>query len=73
MRGETYVSINFLANTIYLYIRIKYIKLLQAQSHTVFEITILGNSYSFHKFCKKLAKFILSKACFIVIGSSQSC
>ena len=46
-RGETYVSINFLASTHLLLYIFKYIKLLQAQSIGVFEITILGNFYSF--------------------------
>ena len=46
-------------------------KILQARSLTVFEITILGNFYSFQNFCKKLAKFIPSKTCFMVVGSSQ--
>ena len=49
--------------------RLKYIKLLQAQSLTVSEITILGNFYSFQKFCKKLVKFIPSKTYFMDIGN----
>ena len=61
MRGVTCLSINFLASTHLLLYTFNYIKLLQAQSLTVFEVTILGNVYSFQKFCKKLAKFILSE------------
>ena len=70
---EAYVSIKFLTKTHLLLYRFKYIKLLQAQSLTVFEMTILGNFYSFQKFCSKLAKFIPSKTCFMVIGSLQIC
>ena len=73
LKGETCVSINFLANTHLTLYRFKYIKLFQAQNLAVFEITILGNLYSFQKFCNKLAKFLPSKMCFMVIGSSQIC
>ena len=41
LRGETYVSINFLASTHLPVYRFKYIKFLQGQSLAVFEITIL--------------------------------
>ena len=73
LKGETCVSINFLANTHLNLYRFKYNKLFQAQNLAVFEITILGNLYSFQKFCNKLAKFLPSKVCFMVIGSSQFC
>ena len=51
--------------------RFKYIKFLQAQSFAVFEITNLGNFYSFHIFCKKSAKCILSKMCFMGISCNN--
>ena len=65
LRGETYVSIIVLASTHLRLYRFKYIKLLEAQSLAVFEITIFGNFYCFQKFCKKSAKFNPSKTCFM--------
>ena len=65
LRGETYVSIIVLASTHLRLYRFKYIKLLEAQSLAVFEITIFGNFYCFQKFCKKSTKFNPSKTCFM--------
>ena len=69
MSGEAYVGRNLLASTHLLLYKFKYIKLLQVKSLTVSEIIILGNFYAFQKFCKKSAKFIPSKTCFMVIGN----
>ena len=56
---------------IYIYaFQIYYIKLLQAKVFQIleycFQITILENFYFFQNFCKKVAKFIPCKTCFIV-------
>ena len=64
---------NLLASNHLLLNRFKHINFLQTQSLASFSFS---NDY-FEKFlflfCEKLAKFIHSKTCFVVIGSLQIC